>query len=281
MANLPTVPPFKSNIISKNATNIFDLPNGDFGNPDAIIAQSKLAYDKVSGKNERFSPSLVSAFQKYFASYLNIANIFERAAYNDFLLNKEYSEFTEVNDIPANLYPESEKLGQFVSYHARLVSGLISKLGTGYVFNVLTPDAGTPTTDMNVKFIWSLDAPSKMALKENSVIASHAVKGEVLKNDNIFIAYEQDIINAIISAIRIKLNNIFEKSKVAPTEYVLNINILSILSNVTVGSDGNTYFLSILNIQGVETVTKNNEIIAGMLKVANATIDVVSTYVGY
>jgi hypothetical protein len=280
MAILPTVPPFRSNLINRNATNIFDLPNGDFGNPDAIITQSKLAYDKVSGKNERLSPSLVSAFQKYFASYLHIANIFERAAYNDYLINT-LEEFDNVDDIPANRYPEAEKIGQYAGYHARLVSGLISKLGTGYVFNVLTPDASTPTTDMNVKFIWSLDAPSKLDLKKNKAIVSHAVKGDVLKNDNIFIAYEQEIISAIIATIGNRLNEIFEEVKVAPTEYVLNINILSILNNVTVASDGNIYFLSILNIQGVESITKNPEVVANMLKVATGAIDVVSTYVGY
>ena len=147
MANLPTIPPFKSNIINKNATNIFDLPNGDFGNPDAIIAQARLAHDKVSGKVERVAPLAINAFQKYFAGYLNVANIFERAAYNDYLLNN-LGEYNSVEEIPADRYPEAEKLGQYTGYHARLLSGLVAKLGTGYVFQVT--DKNDAIVDMNV-----------------------------------------------------------------------------------------------------------------------------------
>jgi hypothetical protein len=276
--NLPTVPPFKSNIINKNATNIFDLPNGDFGNPDAIIAHAKLAYDKVSGKVERVAPLAINAFQKYFAGYLNVANIFERAAYNDYLLNVS-KDFIDVQDIPADLYPEAEKLGQYTGYHARLLSGLITKLGAGYVFKVTDRNGGI--VDMNVKFIWSIDAPSKLDFLNNSAIVSHVLKGEAAKDGNIFIAYEKDIIDAIVTKIGTKLNTILSGIEVLPTEYVLTINMFSILSNVTIGTDGNMYFLSIMNIQGMTAIVKDTKFVEGLARIATSTLEILSTYNGY
>lgn len=277
MANLPTIPPFKSNIINKNATNIFDLPNGDFGNPDAIIAQAKLAYDKVSGKVERVAPLAINAFQKYFAGYLNVANIFERAAYNDYLLNA--GEYNDVQDIPAEKYPETEKLGQYVGYHARLLSGLIARLGSSYTFNVYDPFTDS-NKDVTAKLIWSIDSPAKLDFRNDNAIVSHVLKGDAIKNGNIFIAYEKDILDNIVAKLEQKYVAFF-KGVAIPIEYVVTINMFSILSNVTLGRDGNMYFLSIMNLQGMQTIDKDDTVVEELLRVAKDTLDIVSTYNGY
>ena len=115
----------------------------------------------------------------------------------------------------------------------------------------------------------------------NSAIVSHVLKAEAAKDGNIFIAYENDIIAAIVAKVGQKLNELFTNAEVVPTEYVLTMNMFSILSNVTIAEDGNMYFLSIMNIQGMKTIAKDAKFVESLLKVATNTLEVVSSYNGY
>ena len=234
--NLNKIPKL-GNRLAEVSSNILSVTPLNDAN---IIDDASTIFNTLLGKKGQTT----TIKSQFWNTYVNNVNIFENILHKIKLVDS--GDFTELSDVNDETFDPKDKIEQYLKLHALLLSKLILKLNNKYVFNYVSGD-------INLILNWNFK--QKYYGKDILTVTSLVTKNS-LKNDNLLIG----LVNKTVDEIIDNISNLISNLSDGITNYIYEINPISLFNNLTLLSDENYTFNSIIELNRVDNIVLDSNI---------------------